>query len=506
LELFEWVVAILLGALLLTGLARRVGAPYPAFLALGGAALAFLPGTPELALDPELALALFVAPVLLDTAYDTSLRDLKANWRPVAGLVVGAVGMTTAAVAWVAHALVPGLPWAAAVALGAVVAPPDAAAASAVLRQVRIPHRLQLILESESLLNDATALLVLRLSIGAAVAGAFSPAEVAPTFLFAVVGSLIAGPVLGRLYVRLTEQVQDVPTAIVLQFVATFGLWMLAERVGLSGVLTIVSYALTISRHAPDRTPAQQRLPAYAVWETAVFVLNVLAFVLIGLQIRPILARLEPGERTEYVLVAGAVLVTVVLVRLAWVLGYGLAATAFRRGRAETPHFGSGLVVAWSGMRGVVSLAAAFALPAEFPGRDLILVTAFGVVLGTLIILGLTLRPLLVKLDLDDDDPVGQEVGRARGEALRAALGSLQETDTPAADALRHEYEALLEQTEEAPDGEVTASSEHDELRRKAVKAAREVLSGLRSSGEIGDDAFHAIEDELDRVELSVVR
>ncbi|MFL5333300.1 MAG: cation:proton antiporter [Geminicoccaceae bacterium] len=502
--LFEWVVAILLGALLLTALARRVGAPYPAFLALGGAALAYLPGTPELAMDPELALALFVAPVLLDTAYDTSLRDLKANWRPVAGLAVGAVGVTTAAVALVAHALVPELPWAAAVAMGAVVAPPDAAAASAVLRQIRIPHHLQLILEGESLLNDATALMVLRLAIGAAAMGAFSPAELAPTFLIGVAGSLIAGPILGRLFVRLTERVQDTPSAIVLQFVATFGVWMVAEQIGLSGVLTIVSYALTISRYAPDRTPAEQRLPAYAVWETAVFVLNVLAFVLIGLQIRPILARLAPGEQTQYLLVAGAVLATVLLVRFAWVLGYGIAARSLRRKGPETPHFGSGLVVAWAGMRGLVTLAGAFALPATFPERDLILVAAFSVVLGTLILMGLSLRPLLVRLGLEDDDPVGQEVGRARSEALRAALGSLEATKTPAAGALRHEYEALLEQAEEDPRGKVIASSEHDELRRRAVKAAREVLSGLRSSDEIGDDAFHAIQDELDRVELSI--
>jgi monovalent cation/hydrogen antiporter len=504
LELFEWVVAILLGALLLTGLARRVGAPYPAFLALGGAALAFLPGTPELALDPELALALFVAPVLLDTAYDTSLRDLKANWRPVAGLAVGAVGVTTAAVACVAHALVPGLPWAAAVAMGAVVAPPDAAAASAVLRQVRIPHRLQLILEGESLLNDATALLVLRLAISTAAVGLFSPADVAPTFLIGVAGSLIAGPILARLFLHLTERVRDTPSAIVLQFVATFGIWIVAERIGLSGVLTIVSYALTISRHASDRTPAEQRLPAYAVWETAVFVLNVLAFVLIGLQIRPILSRLAPGEQSQYLLVAGAVLATVLLVRFAWVLGYGVAAKFLRRASPDTPHFGSGLVVAWAGMRGVVTLAAAFALPTGFPGRDLILVTAFCVVLGTLILMGLSLRPLLVKLGLEDDDPIGHEVGRARGEALRAALGSLQETDTPAAGALRHEYEALLEQAEEEPKGEVTAVSEHDELRRKAVGAARDSISTLRNSGEIGDDAFRAIEDELDRIELSI--
>src|SRR6202011_2857520 len=204
---FEWIVVLLLVSVLLAGAARRVGAPYPAFLALGGAALAFVPGAPRLVLEPDLALALFVAPVLLDTAFDTSLRDLKDNWVPVAGLVLVAVGATTAAVAIIAHALVPGLPWAAAIALGAIVAPPDAAAATAVLRQVRPPQRIMTILGGESLLNDATALLIYRLAVGAVAAGgAFSAWTVAPTFLLGVAGSLVAGPILAKLYMRLVRR------------------------------------------------------------------------------------------------------------------------------------------------------------------------------------------------------------------------------------------------------------------------------------------------------------
>src|SRR5690348_12982009 len=290
---FEWIVVLLLVAVLLAGAARRIGAPYPAFLALGGAALAFVPGAPRLVLDPDLALALFVAPVLLDAAYDTSVRDLKSNWAPVAGLVLVAVGLTTAAVAVVAHALVPGLSWAAAIALGAIVAPPDAAAATAVLRQVRLPRRLLTIVEGESLLNDASALLIYRVAVGAVVAsvgGAFSLGKVAPAFLLGIAGSIIAGPLLGWAYLRLVRRLaQDAPSQIILQFVGTFVIWTLADRIGLSGVLTIVCYAIAIAREAPDRTPARLRVPSYAVWETAVFVLNVLAFFLIGLQIRPIM-------------------------------------------------------------------------------------------------------------------------------------------------------------------------------------------------------------------------
>src|ERR1700724_545962 len=239
----EVLIGLVLAATMLAAAARRVGAPYPVFLALGGAILAFVPGAPSFTVLPELALALFVAPVLLDAAYDTSPRDLRDNWAPVTGLVVAAVGLTTVAVAVVARALMPAMPWASAIALGAVVAPPDAAAATAVLRQLRPPHRILTILEGESLLNDASALLIYRLAVGAVAAKGFSIGAVAPTFLFAVAGSAIAGPVLGRLSRIMTARVRDVPTAVILQFVTTFGIWIAAERVGLSGVLTMVCFA-----------------------------------------------------------------------------------------------------------------------------------------------------------------------------------------------------------------------------------------------------------------------
>src|SRR5215210_3072115 len=224
----QTLVGLVLAAVMLAAAARRVGAPYPAFLALGGAILAFIPGAPSFNVLPELALALFVAPVLLDAAYDASPRDLKDNWAPVTGLVVFAVAFTTIAVAVVARALIPGMAWAPAIALGAVVAPPDAAAATAVLRPLRPPHRILAILEGESLLNDASALLIFRLAVGAVAANGFSIGAVAPAFLFAVAGSVVVGPALGWLWLRLTDRVQDVPTAILLQFVSTFGVWILA--------------------------------------------------------------------------------------------------------------------------------------------------------------------------------------------------------------------------------------------------------------------------------------
>ena len=512
---FEELIGVLLVAVLLAAAARKVGAPYPAFLALVGAVLAFLPGTPTFSIDPEVALALFVAPVLLDAAYDASPRDLKDNWVPVVSLAVVSVILTTLAVAVVARKLVPAMPWAAAIALGAVVAPPDAAAATAVLRQLRPPHRLLTVLEGESLLNDASALLIYRLAVGAAAAHAFSLRAVAPTFLLAVAGSVIVGPALAWLSLRLARNVHDVPTAIIIQFISTFGVWILADRVGLSGVLTMVCYAVAVARQAPDITPARIRVPSYAVWETVVFVLNVLAFVFIGLQVRPILLGLEPSKRTLYFQVAGAVLLTVILVRIAWVMTQnGAMRWKIRRFGFHPPRpmmrptVKSGLIVSWSGMRGIVTLAAALAIPIEaegapFPFRDLIVFTAFSVVLGTLVIQGLTLRPLLQALDLHDDDPVGQEVEVARERALQAALATCHGDRSPVAEAVRQEFAAHLKKdaTGDPEDGRATRST-HEEVHRRAVAAARGTVFEMRARGDIGDDAFHRLEEELDWIEL----
>jgi CPA1 family monovalent cation:H+ antiporter len=506
----EILIALILAATLLAAAARRVGAPYPVFLAIGGALLAFVPGAPSFTVRPELALAIFVAPVLVDAAYDTSLRDLRDNWAPVTGLVVVAVGLTTIAVAVVVRALMPAMPWPAAIALGAVVAPPDAAAATAVLRQLHPPHRILTILEGESLLNDASALLIYRLAVGAVAANGFSFGAVAPTFLFAVAGSLVVGPALGWMTQRLTDRVRDVPTAIILQFITTFGVWTLADRLHLSGVLTMVCFAIFVARTAPARTPARMRIPSYAVWETAIFLLNVMAFVFIGLQIRPILESLEPSARGRYFAVAAAVLVTVIVVRLVWHMSFN--AVIRRRDRRFgfnpprpmlRPSVGSGLVISWSGMRGIVTLAAALALPAAFPFRDLIVLTAFLVVLGTLAIQGLTLGPLLRALDLRDDDPVGHEVIAARARALRASLAELEADQSPLADAVRQEFTAHLGSSDEREDEAAVTRSDLRDVHGRALWAARQAVLAMRASEEIGDNAFHRMEEELDWIEMT---
>jgi len=509
---FESLLVVLLVAVVLAAAARRLGAPYPAFLALGGAVLAFLPGAPAFSIDPAVALALFVAPVLLDAAYDSSPRDLKELWVPVASLAVVSVALTTAAVAVVTRAVVPEMSWGAAVALGAIVSPPDAAAAMAVLKQLRPPHRILTILSGESLLNDASALLIYRLAVGAVAMKSLSVGSLAPTLLLVLVGSVVAGVVLARPVLWLTSGVRDVPTAIIIQFIFTFGVWILADRLGLSSVLTMFFFAVTIARSAPARTPARLRLPSYAVWETVVFLLNVLAFVFIGLQIRPVLAGLDPDVRVRYLRVAGLVLVTVIVVRILWVLFHTSLVLwknrrfGFRPPRPgiQPPTLAGGLVVSWAGMRGIITLAAALALPAEFPYRGLIELTAFAVVFGTLVVQGLTLRPLIRVLRLEDDDPVGREADAAREKALEAALATIDGDSSPAAQAVRQEFTAHLSHGEAGAEGAETAGSTHEEIHRRALDAARRVILDMRARDDIGDDAFHRLEEELDWVEMGM--
>jgi CPA1 family monovalent cation:H+ antiporter len=528
---FEIIIALLLAGAGLTALSRRIGTPYPAMVALAGAGLALVPGTPTLTLEPELALALFVAPVLLDAAFDSSARDLRANWRTVAGLAVGAVALTVVVVAVVVRWLVPGMPWAVAVALGAIVAPPDAAAATAVLKQLRPPHRLLVILEGESLFNDASALLIYRLAVGTALAGAVSPARVVPLLLVVTVGSVVLGVLLSRLILPLTARIRDVPIAVVVQFCGTFAVWMLAERLHLSGILTVVVFAMASARRASDMIPARVRIPSYAVWEFAVFVLNVLAFILVGFQLKAILGRIDTPTLVRYAGVAGAVCVATILARIAWVSG----AAAISRWRCRPAPDGAegrrdavGLsrraaaVVGWSGMRGIVTLAAALALPAGgsaatgFPYRDLVVFTAFAVVLGTLVLQGLTLRPLMGVLRLEDDGSVEREVRLARVETLRAGLSATTEAAGDELSGLmRQRYEVLLRRAEAEMAGGASAlrrANGSDEraldvegaVARRASSAARRQLLALRAEGTIGDAAFQRVEQELDVEELEL--
>ncbi len=536
-EVFEIIIALLLAGAGLTALSRRIGTPYPALVALAGAALALIPGTPTLVLEPDLALTLFVAPVLLDAAFDSSQRDLRTNWRPVAGLALGAVAVTVIVVAVTARLLVPAMPWAVAIALGAIVAPPDAAAATAVLKQLRPPHQLLVILEGESLFNDASSLLIYRLAVGAALAGALTPAQAIPLLFTVTIGSALLGLVLSRVVARLTAGIRDVDIAVVVQFCGTFAVWMLAERLHLSGILTMVVFAMAVARRAGGLIPARVRIPSYAVWEFAVFVLNVLAFILVGFQLKGIVRRIDAQTLFAYTGIAVAVCVATILARIAYVAGV----VAFDRWRcrptakpASVPRGGVRLskraaaVVGWCGMRGIVTLAAALALPTSgvdgrpFPYRDLIVFIAFSVVLGTLVVQGMTLRPLLAWLRLEDDGAVEREVRLGRVETLRAALSAIGTLPASEVSEMhRRRYQLMLARVEapaadsdnpKAADNEGSTALSRDgrgadrHALRAATSAERSRLLALRATGTIGDHAFQRIEEELDWEELYLQR
>ena len=323
------------------------------------------------------------------------------------------------------------------------------------------------------------------------------------------------GVLAARFWLRVTRGVDDIQVSVILQFCGTFGVWILADHLGVSAIITVVSYAMSIAQFAPGRIDARHRIASYAVWEVAVFVLNVLAFVLIGLQLRQILTRMHTADWNTYAICAALVCVTVIVVRFVWVMVYGytnlwLESRRANRDKPKKPRTrGGGLVVSWAGMRGIVTLAAALALPdgtaeTAFPYRDLIILCAFCVVLTTLVLQGLTLRPLLAMLGLKDDGSVAREVRLARIETARAALQVLAEEKDghPSIDVLRSEYEARI-RSGERPAAAETDETRMTELQRRAVRAQRQVLMSLRARKVIGDDAFHAAEEEVDLLELT---
>src|ERR1700719_3115898 len=451
--MLEWVLVCLLAPVVLTNLAERLAVPYPSLLAIAGAGLAFLPFAPQIRIEPDLALALFVAPALLDAAFDTSSRGLRDNASPVASMAMVEVVLTTAAIALLGWRFA-GLPIAAAIALGAIVGPPAGVAAHDGLPHLRIPQRIGLVLQGDSMLNDATALLIYRAAVLAA-AGSFSLVGDAPILVLAAVGGLVAGYWAAGLYLGASAFVRAPASGTVLQFVSTFGVWLLSERLGLSPIITVVVYAMTLAQAAPGRVGARLRISSYSVWETAVFVVNVLAFVLMGLQARPIIERLSPEQRWGSLVFALTVLAVVIAVRIAWLVVYRAIVATIRRWRpgladrlaSRDPR--GAIVLGWSGMRGLITLATAFALPQQFPGRDLIVLCAFCVVLGTLVIQGFTLLPLMRLLHFEDDGAVEREVSRARVAVMQAALDSLNGETSPAATMAREKYAAARKGAEE---------------------------------------------------------
>jgi Na+/H+ antiporter len=504
-QLFEVTLLLLAVAIALMQLARRFRVPYPALLALVGGCVAGLPFAPHLTIDPKLALALFIAPSVMDAAYELPPREMLRNWIPLLSLAVMLVLATTAAVAWAGVAL-GGLPLAAAVALGAIVAPPDAVAASTVLREFELPRRAVSVLQGESLLNDAVALLVFGFAVSIALTPERGLAPLVPRLALAVPGGALLGVLIGVVGMRVQRRLAGTLSAIIAQFLVTFGTWILADHLGLSPILAVVGLAALVAHEAPRRTSARDRINSNTVWVMVTFVLNVLAFLLMGLQARLILTQLPHAALTHALAFAAIVLGVVIAVRLAWVMSYGMAVRRLgdhikkRAPGFALPQVRIGILVSWCGMRGLVTLATAFALPPEFPQRDLIVLSAFTVVLGTLVLQGFTIRPLIACLKIAKDPSLDLEVAATRNAMIEAALATIESETGSAAGEVKGELEAArLGSIDRA-----RPTTQHDELRRRALRAERDLLNDRRDRGEIGDDVYHHLEDELDRTELDI--
>jgi CPA1 family monovalent cation:H+ antiporter len=499
----ESLLVLLLAAIMMLQVSRRLALPYPAMLAAAGVVVALIPGTPDIPIEAETALALFIAPALLDSAFDFPIAAARRFWAPLFVFAVVAVLVTTGVVAWIGWALA-GLPLAAAIALGAIVAPPDAAAANAVLGSLSIPRNADAVLKGESLFNDATALLLFGAALAIQSHGGLDPG-VGVRLALAVPGGILLGILSAALMQRLNAFVTGTLGGNLLQFVTTILLWIIAEKLQLSAVLCIVAFAMAMSRSSEINASPRMRVHSYAVWSAVVFVLNVFAFLLMGMQARTIVARMSPDHLREALGFAGIVIVAVIIVRLAIVLAFNRlnARRHRRRGEAEPATWQQAVLVGWSGMRGLVTLATAFALPAVFPQRDLVVLTAFGVVLATLVVQGLTMTPLIRLLGLSQQVAAARALADARAELSGAALATLDGQQGPEAAYLRYGFTIQRAAMLDPP--EATALERMRALGLAALAAARTRLEALRTENAISLEAYGLLQEELDWRELSLL-
>jgi CPA1 family monovalent cation:H+ antiporter len=518
----EVVFVLLAASTALAIVARRVGLPYPILLVLGGLLVGFIPGLPRIELEPELVFLLFLPPILFGAGYFTSVRDFKANLRPILLLSVGLVLATTAVVAVVAHALIPTLGWPAAFALGAIVAPPDAVAATTIFQRLGVPRRAVTILEGESLVNDATALVAYRFAVVAATTGVFSIVDAGLTFVVVAVGGVALGLAVGWAVSRALARVDDPVFSVVITFLAPAAIYLPAEWLGFSGVLATVTAGIWVGRHAPVHMSSAVRIAGVAAWQVLIFLINGAVFILIGLQLPAVLERLVGRSPGELIGLAVAISLTVILVRIAWVFPgtyIPRMLSAGIREREAHPPRRDVFLVSWAGMRGVVSLAAALALPtvtisgAPFPERDLVIFLAFAVIVATLVGQGLTLPLVIRGLRISGDGGDGHEESHARMVAAEAAVQRIAElaTEWPGhlelIDALRAQYDHRARDIErhhdEGPENESEREQlEHRIIRSAVIDAEREALLRLRETGSIRDETFRRVERDLDLEEL----
>ena len=492
-----------------TAVARRLPVPTPILQVLAGFAIGLLPGVSLPALDPNVVFIVFLPPVLWAAAFFTSLRDFSRNRRPIGLLAIGLVIATSAAVAVTARLLFPGMSWPVAVALGAIVSPPDAVAATAIVGRLRVPRRVIVILEGESLVNDASALILYRTAVAAAVTGYFSLGEaVVRFFVDAAVGVLI-GVLVAWLVLRALRFSRDTMAEILLTLAAPYVAWLAAESIHVSAVLACVAGGLYLRRHFSTAVAPISRLQTRAVWDLVVFVLNAMIFLLLGLQFRATLLVVPAGEIGRLARAGLVVGLVAIVVRLLWVpiatlLPRWLSRDVRRRDPA--PSWKAVFLVSWTSMRGIVSLATALALPfvlatgAPFPYRTEIFVITMCVIMLTLVAQGFTLAPMVRAFAFPPEHAHHDEARLARLEATRRGAEALDDlsrepwVDRRDVEWLRAE---LADRVRLLQHGAAEPESRR-RLRSEMLRAERRMLVRLRNEGAISDDVLHELEQELD--------
>ncbi len=521
------VILIAILALCVLGvIARRLHIPEPIVFLLGGLAMAKFAIFQDFTIAPSWILPIFLPPLLMEAAYFTSLRDLRANWRPILLLAFGLVLVTPFAVGYVAEFYIPDMGLTAAIVLGAIISPPDAVAAISILRRVHVPKRILQILEGETLLNDATGLVFYQLAIVVLITGHFSPLFAARDFAWMITGGPVIGIILGYLFIRIFPLIKESSIEIICTFLVPYLGYFLAESCQTSGVFAVVTTGLTIGWYAPTVFKPAFRIPYEAVWHMAVYILNAIAFVLIGLHMPEVVGRLTQYTNWQLFYYAMIVCGMAVISRFAYVFlaTYGLRALSSRlREREPFPAWQNVFVIAWTGIRGMVSLATALALPLTlangkpFAERDLVMFLAFSVIVFTVVLQGLSLPFILKRLRLQFNPKLLQEEWEARHVAISAALGKIGEleqkgTDHEAALArMKSFYEDRLFYLGEGPTTQLSAvpsekyqMSHHPLLQTEyslwqdVLKAERQAILELRQNFKVGDDVLHEVYRDLD--------
>jgi CPA1 family monovalent cation:H+ antiporter len=502
----------------LSSLARRLALPYPIVLVIGGALFGFVPGVPAITLNPNVVLVVFLPPLVYAAAFFANLNDMGANLRGLTLSSVGLVLVTTAVVAVASHALVRDLSWGAAFALGAVVSPTDPMAAATIMRRLDFPRRLVSVVEGEGLFNDATALVAYKVAVAAVIGGGFSLVNAGGKFILAAVGGVAIGIAVGWVIAAIRARTQDAQTSITISLFSGYAAFIPANAIGASGVLAAVTTGIYMGIRGPSIVDARTRLQGFFVWDVLDFILNASLFVLVGLELRTVVSGLTHESALTLVGYAVAVSAMVIVTRLVWFFTTPYLIRLLDRRPAQRPRRVGArprLVIAWSGMRGAVSLAAALALPlrtnhgAAFPDRDLIIFLTFAVIFSTLILQGLTLPGLIRRLGIVRGSDEDAEELHARLAAVKAALAQIDElasadwTRDDTIERMRASYEyrkrrfaARAGKIED--DGYEDRSLAYQQLVQTVLGAQREALVKLRNDGEISNEVMNRVVQELD--------